>query len=407
MNGDIFKFYRYTAVPLTDAIISYQFGQDGHKLISSAADYYDRPLVATEIYGAFREHLFDSLMLYRPLMELFVRGVNFVIPHGLWYNSDPEAIHIQPLVSPYSQKIAPALPAYSEFVGRSCLLLRGGKRVADIGVIYPFESLAGWYRFDDPGNPRQGFFISPETDYQQISGLLTNEIRRDFTFIHPEFLQEKKYEIEEGSVRLNNNENVQEYKALILTGCNIISCKTLEKIRDFYKRGGLVISTTRLPSKSAEMGEDQIVIDLIREIFAIDPLMQDTSGIKTNSNERGGMSVFIPKPGKNNLSEALNSKLTADVEFRPNPQLVSDFGKFSYIHKIKDEKEIFYFANSSDEIVETDVLLRGRLVLEQWNPHNGDIHKEIKSEYVERGNQHFTKIHIRLDPVKSLFYVAN
>jgi len=187
MNGDIFKFYRHTSIPLTDAIIRYQFGQNGHKLISSAADYYDRPVVSTEIYGAFREHLFDSLMLYRPMMELFARGINFVIPHGLWYNPDPETIHIQPLVSPYSEKIATALPAYSEFVGRSCMLLQGGKRVADIGVMYPFESLAGWYRFEDPDNPRQGFFISPETDYQEISGLLTNQIRQDFTFVHPEY----------------------------------------------------------------------------------------------------------------------------------------------------------------------------------------------------------------------------
>lgn len=181
MNGDIFKFYRHTAVPLTDAIIRYQFGQNGHKLISSAADYYDRPIVSTEIYGAFREHLFDSLMLYRPLMELFVRGVNFVIPHGMWYNPDPKTVHIPPLVSPYSEKIAPALLAYSEFVGRSCMLLQGGERVADIGVIYPIEDLSGWYRFEDPDNPRQGFFVSPETDYQEIGGLLTNEIRRDFT----------------------------------------------------------------------------------------------------------------------------------------------------------------------------------------------------------------------------------
>ena len=73
---------------MTDAIIRYQFGQDGHKLISSAADYYDRPLVATEIYGAYKEASFDSLMLYRSMMDLFVRGVNVVIPHGLWYDSE-------------------------------------------------------------------------------------------------------------------------------------------------------------------------------------------------------------------------------------------------------------------------------------------------------------------------------
>ena len=158
MNGDIFKFYRYMAVPLTDYIIRYGFGQNGHKLISSAADYYDRPLVSTEIYGAFRENTFDKAMLYRALMDLFTRGVNFVVPHGMWYDSRPGKIGIPPLVSPYSEKIAAELPAYSDFVGRSCLLLQGGRRVADIGVLYPFEELAGWYRFEEPNNPRQGFY---------------------------------------------------------------------------------------------------------------------------------------------------------------------------------------------------------------------------------------------------------
>ena len=406
MNGDIFKFYRHTSIPLTDAIIRYQFGQNGHKLISSAADYYDRPVVSTEIYGAFREHLFDSLMLYRPMMELFARGINFVIPHGLWYNPDPETIHIQPLVSPYNEKITPALPAYSEFVGRSCMLLQGGKRVADIGVMYPFESLAGWYRFEDPDNPRQGFFISPETDYQEISGLLTNQIRQDFTFVHPEYFLDEKYLIGDGTVTLDNRENAQTYRALIITGGNIISYRTLEKIRDFYKNGGVVISTTRLPFKSAEMGEDQRVIDLVQEIFGVNALVQDTARIQWNSNDNGGSSVFIPKPDKSSLAEELKSRFAPDVEFIPGPQLASDFGKFSYIHKIKDGRDIYYFANSSDEKVETDVLLRGELSLEEWDPHTGNIIKEIPVESVERNNQMFTRINIRLDQVKSVFFVS-
>ena len=406
MNGDIFKFYRHTAVPLTDAIIRYQFGQNGHKLISSAADYYDRPVVSTEIYGAFREHLFDSLMLYRPMMEMFVRGVNFVIPHGLWYNPDLETIHIPPLVSPYNEKIAPALPSYSDFVGRSCLLLQGGKRVADLGVMYPFESLAGWYRFEDPENPRQGFFISPETDYQEISGLLTNEIRRDFTFIHPEFFLDEKYTIGEGSIILDNTENTQTYRALILTGCNIISYRTLEKIRDFYQNGGMVISTTQLPFKSAEMGEDQRVIDLVQDIFNINALTLDTTRIQQNSNDKGGYSVFIPKPDKSSLAEILNSKLPPDVEFASDPQLARDFGKFSYIHKINHGRDIYYFANSSNQTVETDVLLRGELSLEEWDPHTGSIVKEIKTGYVDRQGQLFTKFSLGLEPVTSIFYIT-
>ena len=404
MNGDIFKFFRHTAMPLTDAIIAYQFGQDGHKLISSAADYYDKPVVSTEIYGAYKENTMDSLMLYRSVMDLFARGVNFVVPHGLWY--DPEQVYISPLVSPYSEKIAPALPAYSEFVGRACMLLQGGKRVVDIGVFYPFEELAGWYRFDDPDNPRQGFFISPETDYQDLSGLLTNDIRQDFTFIHPEFFLDEKYAIGEGSVQLKNKENNQEYKALILSGSNIISYKTLDKIKDFYNKGGLVISTTQLPFKSSEMGEDDKVRDLIKEIFGIDPSVVSEPKELTVTNDNGGKAVFIPKPDKKTLAAAIASQIIFDVKFSPEPQLLTEMGKFSYVHKIKDGKHIYYFVNSSDETIETEVILRGKMNPENWNPHNGSSSKIEHILHVEENGQQFTKGKLVLKPVSSTFWIS-
>lgn len=404
MNGDIFKYFRHTAIPLTDAIIDYQFGQNGHKLISSAADYYDKPIVSTEIYGAYKEQIFDSLMLYRAMMDLFVRGVNFSIPHGLWYN--PKQVYISPLVSPYSEKIAPALPAYSNFVGRSCMLLQGGMRVADIGLFYPFEELAGWYRFEHPDNPRQGFFISPETDYQKISGMLTNQVRQDFTFIHPEFFLDEKYSIKDGSVTLNNKENKQNYKVLIVSGCKIISYKTLSKIRDFYQQGGLVISTTQLPFKASEMGEDQKVLDLVDEIFGINSLDLKPSKIQFNANENGGKAIFIPNPNPLNLSKAIQNQLVADVQFSPNPTLDTDMGKFSYIHKIKEGRDIYYFANSSNETIETEVILKGNLNLKKGNPHNGTLSKIEQIVHFSENGQPFTKCNLKLEPVSSLFWIG-
>lgn len=405
MNGDIFKFYRYTQVPLVDVIIKYQFGQNGHKLISSAADYYDRSVVATEIYGAFRDkdYKFDSLMLYRPMMEMFARGVNFVIPHGMWI--DPEMVFIPPLISPYNEEIAPALPAYSEFVGRSCLLLQGGRRVSEIGVMYPFEELAGYFIFDNPENIRQGFYISPETDYQVISGILSNEIRRDFTFVHPEFFLEDKYRIENGTVKLNNSENSQEYKVMFLTGCNTISQSTLKKLKAFYESGGTIISTTQLPHKSSEMGQDQKVLDLVKEIFGIDPLASEVEQIHSNTNANGGYAVFIPKPDKDNIQKVLDERANADIRFTPNPVLASDFGKFNYIHKIRDGRDIYMFTNSSDEIIETEVLLKGKIQLECWNPHDGTISEPENIQYESIGDETYTRSRLKLNPVKSVFWL--
>lgn len=407
MNADIFKFYRYTQIPLTDAIIHYQFGQNGHKLISSAADYYDRPLVSTEIYGAYKEADFDSLMLYRSVMDLFARGVNMVIPHGMWYN--PEKVYISPLVSPYSDKIASALPAYSEYVGRSSMLLRGGRRVSEIGVLYPFEGLAGWFRFDNPENIRQGFYISPETDYQTISGWLTNDIRRDFTFVHPELFLDENYIIEAGNVKLNNHENYQTYHTMILTGSSIISYKTLEKLKAFYNNGGTIIANTLLPFKSSEIGEDTKIIELVESIFDVNPLQQDKlDTIVESTNTNGGKAIFIPQPSADELLKVLEKNTsTPDVQFVNNPVLDTDFGKFNYIHKIKDGQHIYFFTNSSDEEIETEVIIKGKLDLENWCPHDGTISAIRNISYEIEDEQSFTKCSLKLSPVSSTFWLGN
>ena len=284
-------------------------------------------------------------------------------------------------------------------------MLQGGKRVSEIGVIYPFESLAGWFRFEHPDNPRQGFFVSPQTDYLEISGLLSNEIRRDFTFIHPEYFLDDKYEIENGSVKLNNAENRQAYSTLMLTGCNMISYKTLEKIRDFYLSGGLVIATTQLPFKSSEMGQDQKVIDLIKEIFGINTLAQNPSMDYVNSNEQGGKAYFFPMSTRAKISGALSER-PADVRFDPAPVLTPDFGKFSYIHKVKGGKDIYYFANSTNENIDTEVWLRGNLELENWNPHNGEIHIMQSSSSKVHDEDQYTKYQLKLEPVSSTFWVG-
>lgn len=391
MNGDIFKFFRYTAIPLTDAIIDYQFGQDGHKLISSAADYHDRPVVATEIYGAYKESIVDSLMLYRSMMDLFTRGVNRVVPHGLWYDSAPEKIHISPLVSPYSEKLAPALPAYSEFVGRTSQLLQGGRRVAEIGVLYPFESLAGWYTFENPDNPRQGFFVAPETDYQTVSGWLTNALHRDFTFVHPELFLTDKYVIDDGEVKLENAENHQAYEVMILTGSKVISVATLQKLRDFQQAGGKVIATTQLPTKSAERGQDHRVVTIIEEMFG-----------------KNSCGVFLPNPTPALLAETLDRLSPApDIRVITPPRPVPDFGKFSYIHKVKEGRDIYFFANSSDKPISSEVLLRGHLRPEKWDPHTGMIDNSIKYAHLEREGEPYTLLRLELAAVRSVFYIAN
>lgn len=401
MHGDIFKFFRYTDLPLADAIIDYGHGIDGFKLISSAADYYDRPIVSTEVFGAFKEKIVDENMLYRTAMELFVRGVNFTVPHGMWYN--PEKIGIPPLISAESEKLAGVLPSFSTYVGRSCYLLQGGRKVSEIAILYPIESLQAGYYFDAPENKvSAGKWAYEEADYQKVGSILTNEIRQDFTFVHPEFLITDTYSIENESIKLNNKVNHQDYKVMIIPGGKVISVKALQKIKQFYDEGGKVIATTLLPTKSSEIGKDAQVVKLISDLFGKDGV---TRG-QIQTNKKGGKSLFLANPSKENLQKTIdNFHPTPSIIFGNNPTITSELGLFSYMHKVKKEKNIYYFANSSDQEISTIVYVRGEIKLEDWNPKNGNASVLQKGNYKKVNGETYTRHKLTLAPVSSTFWV--
>lgn len=264
MHCDTFKFYRHVDIPLMDAIFYHGHGRPGFKLISSAAVVYDRPLVAAEEYGAYAEKSFDPAMLYRTGMELFARGVNRVVPHGMWL--DPKSVKIPPLISHFSDKLLPSLPDYNRWAARSSLLLEGGRPVVDLAMLYPIASLEAYYNFSLPDKMRWGKYVPPEADYQRVSDALTCHVRRDFTFLHPEALVSQCTR-QGATMHLTNKTCSQDYQVIILPGGKVISWESLRKIKEFYDNGGRVAATTCLPEKSAEPGHDADVKAAMAEMF--------------------------------------------------------------------------------------------------------------------------------------------
>ncbi len=270
VSGDNIKFYRHCDIPLLDSIHYYGHGRDGFKLPTSAAFTYDRPVTAVEIYGNYPDGSVDAAMLYRSAMELYARGANLMIPHGMWY--DPAKMHIPPEISHRNRRFGAELPAYNRFVGRCSLLLQGGRHVVDIGVLYPVVALQAAYRFDVPGlqQPNWGKDAPPEADYLAISGRLTGRVRQDFTFLHPEILDER-CRVEGSTLQLKNATNAEEYRVIIMPGGKVISWSNLQKIQEFYDHGGAVIATTQLPFKSSEFGHDADVRSAVAKMFGLVP----------------------------------------------------------------------------------------------------------------------------------------
>ena len=468
MCNDAMLTHRYSDVPLFDSIHYYGHGRNGFKVPASAAENFDKDTVAVEVYGDYRNNTFDTSMMYRSLMEIFARGGNFILPHGQWSNA--AGCYIDPVIGWQNPAVEPGLKDYGAWVSRCCVLLRHARTVEDIAVVYPIDALQAGFHFPYDtltgypikGDYHLGLFIPEETDYMEIGAILTSKIYRDFLFLHPETLDNKcTVEEKDGQpiLRLNNERDFKEFKMVVLTGSDVISAANMRKILEFYRAGGKVLGTTRLPSRSTEGNADGEVRAAIEEIFGIDPVTQvfrpsiltgqedivlpesfrrvrefNKPGFyrrdpenpvlyeePVERTENGVLrAVFLPRPTDEAMRGAVSRLLPSpDVDLIPNEGTVMpalnvvprwDYpieGMCQYVHKVKWGRDIYYLANSSNETAAFTARFRGRFkTLEIWNPHTGEIVPVRGDAVTDAAGTVCTQLPVTLAPVSDTFIVG-
>ena len=80
-------------------------------------------------------------------------------------------------------------------------------------------------------------------------------------------------------------------------------------------------------------------------------------------------------------------------------------GSLTYIHKVKDGRNIYLFSNSSDNSIDTEVVLRGSMDLEAWNPLNGVNRNVEQTHSKSQDGRDLTTVPLKLDPMSALFFV--
>jgi len=263
VSGDLMKGYKYQDVPGIDKIGWDNDPEGYYKIVSSVVYNWDKSQAMTESYGAMGTLSWERL--YSIVMEQYAKGINNFIPHGVWYNLD--SVTYRPELSYRSPVYSKELPEYNTYLGRLNVLLQDiGRHVADIAVLYPIATLQAGYYFDGPLDPYTGGVNVPEADYVYLGELLATNVCRDFTFLHPEVLDER-CSVNGSVIKLNNKINCEEYKVLIMPGHRTIRWSNLQRIKQFYDNGGKVIATGQLPYKSAEFGHDGDVVRTIKAMF--------------------------------------------------------------------------------------------------------------------------------------------
>ena len=120
-----------------------------------------------------------------------------------------------------------------------------------------------------------------------------------------------------------------------------------------------------------------------------------------------GRAVFIRKPDGKLLAETINQlDISPDVIFEGNPSPSSAGGMMSYTHKKKTARDIYFFANSSDDNIKTYVDVKGIIQPELWDPTSGAITAIKQVENVIKYGQQYTRFPLKLNAVTALFVVT-
>lgn len=479
MNGDPFKFYKYQQVPYIDLISGYLDGRPNIKVTSSVAVMNDREYTGTEIFGAWGDMNGDNL--YRGPLESMVRDVTYFVSFAAG-RTEYEGTSYR---ERHQRTDKDFIREWNDCVGRIALLTRGGRPVVDIALVYPIESLMAveYLREDivereamiavDPASadpfggmpfggvspidaagrvsinnfqigallenfkpgkyveiPKErlkgnGHDLYESCDYNKISEILSNQIRRDFSFVEADEVLQDKFSVENGVLRLDNPVKWQEYKVVLMPSQTIVKVEFLKKLKDFYDKGGKLLFTGEIPVHSAEWGRDAEVVAWYADMLGVEG--QPTARI-SRGNDKGGKLVYVPYSTNESLESALEELLpAADVRVASVPSLVhpdlgkvvfgADFaegrkalpdewlGELSYMHTVKNGKDVYYFVNTTNHPVSTTVDIRGSKKLEKWDPHTGEI-TPWESVRVKFADDNYTRITLKLEPVSAVLAVG-
>ena len=371
-NGDLMKAFKYQGVPATDDIYYPGRSNVGYKVVSSSAYNWDKPEMFTETFAAYSRAQYKAHTpenYRRVSLDQMAMGTNIQIEfERKYYGIDT-------------------------LLGRGGYMLRGGRHVADIAVVYPIAALNTAYTFPSKGMnghyyAYMGGIVPAEIDYMDVGESLFRGLRLDYTYLHPEVLVEK-CTVEGNELKLNNVNNWEQYKVLILPGGDTFSADAAAKVLEFYRAGGTVIATSKLPVHAAEMGRDQEVLDMVYEVFGMSDSKPMTCSVRhatyrflnifSNRNDAGGVGYFVATPYTSVLEEILKTAIPVkDVDMQMDPdyyvRMDHDYaGGVTYTHKVRGGKDIFFFANTTDSDLSTTVALRGSWdKVELWDPQTGE-----------------------------------
>lgn len=330
------------------------------RLGSSAAHIYGKEITLSETFGGFGWSLTPEYMKQRVDLQ-YAQGINMLVPHAFFYSTagirkteSPPSLFIQNGYWKYFGQ-------FSDYVKRLSYIGRNGGYIADAAVYFPVKTAWAEYR------PLYRFFLH-ELDEQVLE--ITQELNNGgicFDFVDDYALDLCKVN---GSTLTGIEKSV--YKSIILPSVTVIPEKTLEKIAEFVKNGGTVLSVGEF-NPVDETGEKS-------ERFAA----------LLNEIKRSADYKTIKKHREDELLPALKGVISNDV-------VCGDAHGVLMLKRTDGNMQIRFLVNNENTEKTFAVECDGCTSAEIWNAENGEI---TPADFVPTNGK--VKVNVNLQPYGSV-----
>ncbi|MDZ7401465.1 MAG: glycosyl hydrolase [candidate division KSB1 bacterium] len=355
MQGDYFKAMEYSHLPGCDDVYSWDRSRITPKLAASAAHSFGKQDVYCEVFGAYGWDV--TLEKMKGITNwLFARGVNRLLLSSFYFASEgdwrfeiPPSLFVQNTLWPY-------LPHYSSYVQRLSCLLSDGRTVAPIAIFYPNKNAQAELT---PLN--EAAVDQLDRSFIQMSNFLLSH-QWDFEYMNERAVEKATIRTAGKKVVLRKEQSDIwiDHELVIVPHAKILSESALLKLKKFYEQGGKLIVYGQLPQVTPN-GKDLATI--------AETIWKNPAG--PNSNPNGGQAFFI----QNNLDSLL---ALIEQLLIPDLRLDSPHEHISFIHKIKDGRDIYFIANSDSSPVRIQASFLNDGHPQIWNPEDGTISDAIQ-----------------------------
>ncbi len=401
-TGELVQSSGATARPETEVTTTrFEPVADPHKAEASGARFYGRDIFSAEAYTFIHPDRYrTSLQEMKIATDAFLRdGITQFYNHG--YFASPE-MHVAPSRDmPWASRIShwntwwPYYHCLTEYISRSCYLLRQGQLAADVLIYSPQASV--WSKTALFGNERR---IMPYGDLAKT--LVANGY--DFDIVNDDLLQHHA-KFDDGKVEING----YAYRILLLPRTTVMPIETAHAIRDFAKAGGTIIALDELPSESAGLknseSNDRELKETVASLFSGKTRSLFLPEYKIRPKP---FNPLLQSPSKATppLTEPQRKLLAALAVVTPPDFALAGHAQsdgLTFIHKRVADLDVYFVCNLQPNRAATDVTFRvtGKTP-QRWDARTGATGEAVTGF---RADTNGTTIPLNFEPWESAFFV--